>query len=291
MAATLRTAINAGDRRLVTTSRRFGDEFRLIRLRTGISQAAIARAIGVDRATICRLEAGDGAVSNAVRARAAAVLGADFGLSLFPAASPLIHDAAHARLVDRLIGNRHPTWTVTLEAPVPAGGRRSSDIRLDRGRDIVLIEVEPRVHALEALIREAHEKRALVDAAAPDRRVHAVLLLPPTRHNRQVVRDHPATIRAAFPAGSNGMTQVAPRTVDALAGRRHLLAWGQRSRRRAEPDPARGLIDAISRAAARDGGRGGRPCGVGKLCGAWAVGFARRLREPMRPPFDRLTCD
>ena len=98
--STSRTAIHEGDRRLRRAATRFGEEFRLIRLRTGVSQAAVARAIGVDRATICRMEAGLPAVSDRTRARAAAVLGADFRLAVYPDAAPLIHDAAHARLVE-----------------------------------------------------------------------------------------------------------------------------------------------------------------------------------------------
>jgi DNA-binding XRE family transcriptional regulator len=68
-----------------------------MRLRTGVSQAAVARAIGVDRATICRMEAGNPNVADRTRARAGAVLGADFRLAIYPAGAPLIHDAAHAR--------------------------------------------------------------------------------------------------------------------------------------------------------------------------------------------------
>jgi transcriptional regulator with XRE-family HTH domain len=101
--ATIRTAINEGDRQLRRTATRFGEEFHLIRLRTSVSQAAVARAIGVDRATICRLEAGDPTVADRTRARAAAVLGADFRLGVYPDAAPLIHDAAHARLVEALL--------------------------------------------------------------------------------------------------------------------------------------------------------------------------------------------
>jgi transcriptional regulator with XRE-family HTH domain len=200
--STLRTAIYGGDRRLRQTARRFGDEFRLLRLRSGITQAAVARAIGVDRATICRLEAGRPSVSNEVRARAAVVLGADLSLGLFPVASPLLHDAAHARLVEAVLRLRHPTWKVVVEAPVPGGGRRSTDVRLDRGRDVVLVEVETRVHVLEALIREGNDKRQLVAGALPGRRVHAVLVMPPTGHHRGLVRTHSTTIGTAYPFSS-----------------------------------------------------------------------------------------
>jgi len=168
-----------------------------------VSQAAVARAIGVDRAAICRLEAGDATVSDRIRARAATVLGGDFRLGLYPAATPLIHDAAHARLVEGLLRLRHSSWRTRVEAPVPGPGRRSTDVRLDRGDETVLFEVETHVHALEAIIREGEDKRvAAVADAGPDRRVHVVLVLPPTRHHRALVDAHPEMIGAAFPASS-----------------------------------------------------------------------------------------
>jgi transcriptional regulator with XRE-family HTH domain len=206
--ATIRTAIHEGDRQLRRTATRFGEESRLIRLRTGVSQAAVARAIGVDRATICRMEAGDPTVADRIRARAAAVLGADFRLGLYPDAAPLIHDAAHARLVEALLQLRHPSWRAKVEAPVPGTGRRSTDLRLDRGDATILFEVETHVHALEAIIREGEDKRSAVAVAdvaagaATGRRVHVILVLPPTRHHRTLVAAHPGTIKSAFPAST-----------------------------------------------------------------------------------------
>ncbi len=201
---TSRTAIHDGDRQLRRTAIRFGEEFRLLRLRTGVSQAAVARAIGVDRARICRLEAGDASVSVRIRARAAAVLGGDFRLGLYPAAAPLIHDAAHARLVETLLQLRHPGWRARVEAPVPGLGRRSTDLRLERADEIVLIEVETHIHALEAIIREIEDKRSAVAAdAGAGRRIHVALVLPPTRHHRALVNAHPEIIGSAFPAASS----------------------------------------------------------------------------------------
>ena len=208
-AGTSRTAINEGDRQLRRAATRFGEEFRLVRFRAGVSQAAVARAIGVDRATICRMEAGRPTVADRTRARAAAALGADFRLGIYPDAAPLIHDAAHARLVEALLRLRHPSWHARVEAPVPGPGRRSTDLRLDRGGETVLLEVETRVHALEAIIRECEEKRSAVAVDAgpaadgePRPRLHVVLVLPPTRHHRSLVAEHPGTIKAAFPAST-----------------------------------------------------------------------------------------
>ncbi|OGO54096.1 MAG: hypothetical protein A2Z32_13225 [Chloroflexi bacterium RBG_16_69_14] len=197
-----RLAINDGDRQLRRTCIRFGEEIREIRLRTGVSQAALARATGVSRSVICRMEQGDPDVSARIRARSAAALGAEFRIAIYPGRAPLIHDAAHARIVEAVLHRCHPSWHPTLEAPVPGPGRRSTDVRLERGDEIVLMEVETHVRALEAIIREGAAKRAAVAATIPTgHRVHVVLVLPPTRHHRALVAAHPSIVAAAFPAG------------------------------------------------------------------------------------------
>jgi hypothetical protein len=86
-------------------------------------------------------------------------------------------------------------------------GRRSTDIRLDHGRDIVLVEVETRVRRLEEIVREQHDKREAVRGSqgAGEKRVHVVLVVPPTRHHRALVRAHPATIGTAYPAPSTAL--------------------------------------------------------------------------------------
>jgi transcriptional regulator with XRE-family HTH domain len=195
-----RLAIHDGDRQLRRTCIRFGEEIREIRLRVGVSQAALARAIGVTRSVICRMEQGDPNVSARIRSRAVAALGADFRIAVFPSGAPLIHDAAHARIVEAVLRRCHPTWHRTVEAPVPGPGRRSTDIRLDRGADTVLMEVETHVRALEAIIREGSEKRSAVADASDGRRIHVALVLPPTRHHRSLVGAHPAIVAAAYPA-------------------------------------------------------------------------------------------
>ncbi len=210
-----RAALNAADRQLERTARSFGDDFRAIRLRAGVSQAAVARAIGVDRAVICRLEAGDPGVTPTVRARAGAVLGGTFKFAIYDDGEPLIRDAAHARIVERLLAIRHRRWRATVEAPIPGPGpgRRSSDLRLDDGPDIVLVEVETRIGRLEEIVREQQSKRVAVQEAidratgtasdgAADPRVHILLVLPPSRHHTALVRAHPETIRAAYPVSS-----------------------------------------------------------------------------------------
>lgn len=90
---------------------------------------------------------------------------------------------------------------VMVEAPVPGPGRRSTDIRLDRRDEVVLMEVETHVRTLEAIIREGTAKQAAVAETDPaGQRIHIVLVLPSTRHHRALVNAHPGIVAAAFPA-------------------------------------------------------------------------------------------
>ena len=87
---------------------------------------------------------------------------------------------------------------------MPGTGRRSTDLRLDRGDETALFEVETHVHALEAIIREGEDKRVAVAASIdPGRRIYITLVLPPTRHHRALVEAHPEIIGSAFPAASS----------------------------------------------------------------------------------------
>jgi transcriptional regulator with XRE-family HTH domain len=203
-----RLATNEGDRQLRRTCMRFGEEIRAIRLRAGVSQAGLARSIGVARSVICRLEQGDPAVSARIRAHAVAALGGDFRIAAYRDGAPLIHDAAHARIVESVLRLCDLSWHRTVEAPVPGPGRRSTDIRLDRGDETVLMEVETRVGALEAIIRECAEKRmAVAGTVRAGQRVHVLLVLPSTRHHRAIVTAHPGIVAAAFPASAAAMAQ------------------------------------------------------------------------------------
>jgi transcriptional regulator with XRE-family HTH domain len=198
----VRSAIHEGDRELRRAATRFGEDFREMRLQAGVSQAAVARAIGVARSVICRMEAGDVEVAAYIRSRAAAVLGAQFRFGLYADGPALIRDAAQAAIVERLLAMRHRRWSATVEAPVPGPGQRSTDVRLEAHEDLVLTEVETHIRALEGIVRECHDKRTAVAAGMPGKRVHVLLILPPSPHHRALVRSHPETIRAAFPVSS-----------------------------------------------------------------------------------------
>ena len=129
-----RSVVHEASRILRRTAFLFGGDFRELRLSAHVTQADVGRAIRVDRSRISRMERGDIEVSDRVRARAAAALGAELRLAIFPSGEPLIYDAAHARMVEAIVAAAGPSWTTTLELPVPGQGRRSVDVAL-RGPD------------------------------------------------------------------------------------------------------------------------------------------------------------
>jgi transcriptional regulator with XRE-family HTH domain len=182
---------------------RLGQELRELRLGLGIHQADVARVVGVSRSVISELEAGDPTVGLEIRRGAAVALGADLRINTYPGATPLLHDIAHARLIERIFGRRHPCWRAQIEARVPGPGRSSTDVRLEAFGEIVTIEVEARIRAWDAVVRRCLEKRERIrDALGGRTVVHAVLCLPLTRHHRLLVASLGETVRATFPTSS-----------------------------------------------------------------------------------------
>jgi DNA-binding XRE family transcriptional regulator len=183
--------------------RRLGEELCAARARLGLTQADVGRAVGVSRSTVSALEGGDPGVSLQIRFRVGLLLGLRLRLPAYADQTPLLHDAAHARIVERLVRMANQRWRITLESPVPGPGTRSSDLRLEAGPDVVLFEVESHVLRWEEIVRETQSKRETVRAALPSRRVHSVLVLPPTRHHRDLVAALRSSVRSVFPHPSS----------------------------------------------------------------------------------------
>src|SRR5450432_1610717 len=118
---------------------RIAEELRQLPLGLNVSQAAVARVVGVSQSVLSDLERGDATVGLEVRRRTAIALGADLRVAVYPGATPMLHDAAHARIIERLLKSRHRRWGAEVEARVPGPGRSSTDVRLSDVGTIVLI--------------------------------------------------------------------------------------------------------------------------------------------------------
>ncbi len=178
-------------------------ELRELRLGLGVTQTQVARVVGVTRSVICRLEAADPTVGTEIRRRTAIALGADLRVSVYPGATPLLHDTAHARIIERLLVLRHRRWHAELEARIPGPGRSSTDVRLWAPGTIVLIEVETHVRRWEATLRHCFEKRERVRGQAGESHVFTVLCLPPTRHHRTIADELRESVEVALPTPSD----------------------------------------------------------------------------------------
>lgn len=128
-------------------------------------------------------------------------------MNVYAGSGSLIRDAAQAGIIETILAKADARWPQTVEAAVPGPGSRSVDLRLTAPGAIVLIEVESRVGSLEEIVRELHSKREAVARAdsGDSPPIHVVLGLPRTRHHESIVKTHPRTIAAAFPAGSTAI--------------------------------------------------------------------------------------
>lgn len=173
------------------------EEWRDLRHAAGISQATLARAVGVSRSTYARIERGRNAELGIRRASAiTAVLGGDLSLRIYPAGPPL-RDAGHVALLARFEARLAPTWRIRHEAPMPqAGDARAWDRRLD-GPTSIGVEAETRPRDLQKIERSMNLKQR--DSGV----LRMVLLVSGSRHNRELLRTAVPILRASFPLSTS----------------------------------------------------------------------------------------
>lgn len=169
-------------------------DLRAAREAAGLSQAAVAGAIGRSRALIAHWERGTVSPDPLQLARWGAAVGLDVPIRAFPAGSPL-RDAGQLRLIARARVAIGEGWRWRTEVPV------SDDPRDRRAFDVVLMSAAGRIglEAITRLIDAQAQVRAVIlkqEAAELER---MVLVLANTRHNRAAVADAAPTLAAAFP--------------------------------------------------------------------------------------------
>jgi transcriptional regulator with XRE-family HTH domain len=192
----------ASQRSLDTGSRKgrlivgnIGDEIRMARLRHGLSQASVARAVRISRAQLGRIERAENSnVSVLVLARLAAVLGMELSVRAYPAGQP-IRDAAHRALLERLRARVGPGIQWHYERPIGGpGDLRAWDADLGTAHRSLGVEGETRLGDCQEAQRRVRLK------LRDDPRIDAaLLLLADTRHNREIVRANRAALEADFP--------------------------------------------------------------------------------------------
>lgn len=165
-----------------------------MRRRAGLSQRWLGEQVGVRHSTISRIEAGAGtATTLGLYARLFAILGGRLSVQVYPEADPL-RDAAHLRLIQRLLDQLHVAIRVSREVPlgIPKD-LRAWDLVLMAEARRAAVEVETVLDDLQALERKIALKQQ-------DGGVEAVILLiADTKRNRRILAAHREALRPRFP--------------------------------------------------------------------------------------------
>jgi transcriptional regulator with XRE-family HTH domain len=189
-----------GRRRGLRLRREIGQSARELRLGLGLSQASVARALGVSAAHVGRWERAEGSVIDLTSAASLMrVLGHDLTMKWYPAGAAL-RDAAHASLVQRFVGLLPNVVRAEIEAPIPGfGDMRAWDVELGIGSVRIGVAAETAVRDLQALIRREQLK-------ARDSQMDRIILVVASTHaNRRVLSESSGLIKTTFPLQSRAV--------------------------------------------------------------------------------------
>ncbi len=125
---TWQSAAHRGRQRARCLLRRAGEEFRRLRIGSGISTRQLAATLGISHTQVRRIEAGVAPhVDLDLISRMASVLGAELSLGVHPIGPP-VRDKAHVELLERFAARLGPGMTWADGGPDP-DPRRPSECR------------------------------------------------------------------------------------------------------------------------------------------------------------------
>lgn len=185
-----------------------GGEIRRLREDAALTQAAVARAVGISPGHLCGIEQGLSEASTAVLVGIADVLGADLSVRVYPNTGPRIHDRIQAQIVEHLLRVVRARWRNFIEVPVTRPARGYIDVVLaDQLNPLyVATEVSSDIHRLEQQFRSAQDKALSLPSAAlwsnapAGTVVSRLLVLRSTRNTRDLAKRFPGTFEALYPA-------------------------------------------------------------------------------------------
>jgi transcriptional regulator with XRE-family HTH domain len=185
-----------------------GLDIRRLREDAALTQAAVARAVGISPGHLCGIEKGTSEASTAVLVGIADVLGADLSIRAYPNTGPRIHDRIQSLIVEHLLRAVRPRWRAFVEVPVTRPARGYVDVVLaDSGQPLyVATEVSSEIRRLEQHFRWAQDKAASLTSAALwasapiGSEVSRLLVLRSTRTTRDLAQRFPDTFQALYPA-------------------------------------------------------------------------------------------
>lgn len=165
------------------------------RLALGLSQRTVAKAAGISRSQLSRLERGSlVAPTIDLICVVARVLGMEASLRLFPAGVP-VRDAPHLALLARFEALLGAVLRMLREVPLPiSGDRRAWDAAITDDVSMAFSEAETHLGDMQAL-----ERRIALKLRDDPRSTVVILVVARTRHNLEVLREHRESIRGTFP--------------------------------------------------------------------------------------------
>jgi transcriptional regulator with XRE-family HTH domain len=172
-------------------------ELRDARLDAGLSQELVARAIGISRPSLSRLERGTVAdLPLGMLARFAGAVDRDLVIRVYPGSGG-VRDAAQLRVLDRTCARLGTDWGWRREVPLPEHqDQRAWDaVGTHRGTGLMIwVEAESRIRDVQALVRRLMLKRR------DGRATRLIVVVNDSRHTRTAIRAEAAALREAFPA-------------------------------------------------------------------------------------------
>jgi transcriptional regulator with XRE-family HTH domain len=164
------------------------------RLNLGLTQRAVAAALGISPSKLARWEHDQPPHPTILDAAAwLNVLSLDLVLKFYPGSARL-RDGPHVRLVNRFLELVPASVPRRLEAPIPIErDLRAWDVLLTLGTARVGVAAETRMRDWQELLRREQQK-------ARDSRVnHLLLVLADTHWNRRAVEEAGAALRTELP--------------------------------------------------------------------------------------------
>ncbi len=193
-------------------SRFVGLDLRTLREDAGVTLTATARAAGIDRSHLRRIELGDRGASLGVLVAISTALGARLSVKTYPDTGPRIRDRHQAAMLEALLAILHPRWKRLLEVAVhrPARGFIDAVLSDPDARIVVATEVQSDLRRLEQHLRWAAEKAESLSSTpswsflAPpdvgDPVVSRLLLLRSTAVTRDLAGRFPLVFQSAYRA-------------------------------------------------------------------------------------------
>jgi transcriptional regulator with XRE-family HTH domain len=209
-------------------------ELRRLRLDTGLSQRAVARAVGIHHSHIAAIEAGADSPSLRTLARLATALGMDVSIRFYPSAGPRLRDHVQARMVEGVLRSIDPRWRPYLEVAVYRPVRGVVDLALADPSvgQLAVSEHHSELRAADQQLRWAQLKAeaiasarswpfGLTEDATTD--VVRLLFLRNTERNRRTATELAATLATAYPASASATVAVLTGAAGRLPG--HAVVW------------------------------------------------------------------